>query len=138
MYFKGGFDESSSKINPPSGDFLFDKFYKSYDNNKKASLQFGENFIEMSKVNVSYNIKTKDLIIISKNELIPFMYEMKNILNSKNGIIHEFFIKSKKFQDKKIEMLIHKEYDKNFNENIKQSKIQLKNINIFNGKYRNK
>lgn len=135
VYFKGGFNEDDLYGVPASGDFLFNYFYKTYTNNKKAKSEFGNSMIEYSKVNVSYDIETKNLNINSINDLTNFKYEMNNILNSRKGVVYDFSLKSKLFKEHNIEFAIHKEYDSDYKENYKASKIITNNINLINGQY---
>ena len=134
VYFKGGFDEESIYLSPPSGDFLFNYFYKTYKNSK-AKAEFGHTMAKMSKVNVSYEIENKNLIIRSKNELQSFEYEMLNAINSSTGFIQEIKLKSKVIADKKIEFYFHKEYDVDFMDKSEANQIITNNINLLNGQF---
>jgi hypothetical protein len=91
--------------------------------------------IEYSKVNVSYDIESKNLTMESINELPNFKYEMKNVLNSKKGVTYDFALNSKLFKEHSIEFSIHKEYDSDYKENYKASKIVTNNINLINGQF---
>jgi hypothetical protein len=60
---------------------------------------------------------------------------MNNILNSRKGVVYDFSLKSKLFKEHNIEFAIHKEYDSDYKENYKASKIITNNINLINGQY---
>ena len=132
VYFKGGFNESDMNEYQPSGDFLFNKFYKVY--NTGNSSEFGQNFSELSKIDISYDYNSKNLIITSKNSNKDYLIHIKNVLNSSTGIIQEFEFDSK-LNIKRIGMKFHKEYDKNLNEKINAHIFEKYNINVFNGQY---
>lgn len=63
VFFKGGFPQSAFLANSPSGDFVFKRFFKSYVGNPKAKSVFGDSFTTEGKLNVNYDIDTKDFTI---------------------------------------------------------------------------
>lgn len=133
VWFKGGFNKDDIYAAPPSGDFLFDKFYKKYDTETKSFVaDFGQNYTELSKINISYDHNSKNLIITSNNSDRNYAASIKNVLNSSTGIIQEFEIASK-LDIKKIGMKYHKEFDKNLNENKNAYLFEKHNINVING-----
>jgi hypothetical protein len=133
VWFKGGFEPDDIHVSPPSGDFLFDKFYKKYDTETKSFIaDFGQNYTELSKINVSYDHNSKNLIITSNNSDKNYAVSIKNVLNSSTGIIQEFELASK-LNIKRIEMKYHKEFDKNLNENKNAYVFEKYNINVING-----
>ena len=120
VYFKGGFLKDNMFSYPPSGDFMFDTFYKTYNKEEQIiKSEFGQTFHNLSKINISYNINDKNLIITSKHMDNKYVANFKNVLNSSTGIIQEFHIESK-LNIKKIGLLYHKEYNKDFVENKKR------------------
>ena len=120
VYFKGGFLKDNMFAYPPSGDFMFDTFYKTYNKEEQIiKSEFGQTFHNLSKINISYNINDKNLIITSKHMDNKYVANFKNVLNSSTGIIQEFHIESK-LNIKKIGLLYHKEYNKDFVENKKR------------------
>lgn len=135
VWFKGGFNKDDMNKYPPSGDFLFNTFYKKYDNDMKTYIsEFGQSFSEMSKIEISYDPNSKNLIITSKNNSNNYFMYIKNILNSSAGIIQEFEFESK-LNIKKIGMKFHKEFDKNLNEKSNSYVFEKHNINVFNGQF---
>jgi hypothetical protein len=135
VFFKHGFEKGNMGIINPSGDFLFNYFYRPKVGEKYGVLEFGTTMIKMSKVNVDYDVETKTLNIDSDNNERFFKYRMKNTLNSKTGLIQEFELNSKTFKEYPIKFSVHKEYDVLCNELVEKSKIETTNINLFNGQF---
>lgn len=134
VYFKGGFSYDCLSGVPPSGDFMFNTFYKDYkvSDEKIKSSDFGQHFTNNSNLNISYDTTLKNLIITSKYSDEKYYANFKNILNSSNGIVQEFEIFTN-LKTSKIGMKLHKEYDKDLNEYSDRFKIEKFNVNIFNG-----
>ena len=118
VYFKGSFPESAFFEESPSGDFVFRQFFKSYVNNKKAGVVFGDTFNAKGDFNINYDIGTKDLVIWSNYEDDAVKLYGKVKYNSKNGHFQEVSIESKPINDslasKKIKYSLHKEFDAEF------------------------
>lgn len=126
VFYKGSFPASSFYKNPPSGDYMFRKFFSIQTNNygQIKEKEFGQSFIEKYKMKVEYDINTKNLLFWSKFETPECSYYLKSKFNSTSGSFQEAEIKSKSFThfDDYIAYSFHKEYDINLN-NITENNV---------------
>jgi len=122
VHFRGGWPEEYLSMDPPSGDYLFHKFAKSYIRNKgmadekHISAEFGEEFSYVFPFNINYDIISKNLTLSSfyKECISSLLYtadnnitnfsgniniNAKSIYNSENGIYQEFNLVSNSFND---------------------------------------
>lgn len=117
VYFKGSFPQSAMFAPSPSGDFMFNNFYKTYTDSKKAGAVFGDAYNLNGKLNADYNIKTHDFVLWTNYEDNSFKFYGKSKFNSKNGYFQEYSIESLPVQnvdpEKIIKYQIHKEFDSN-------------------------
>ena len=129
VYFKGSFPESSFFTANPSGDFVFQQFFKSYVDNRKAKAVFGDCYNLHPQMNLDYNILTKDLTLSAMHEDDTLMMRGFAKFNSKNGCVQEFEFKSKPVPnadpEKYVRFAFHREYDKEFN-HLKDKDIVIK------------
>ena len=118
VYFKGSYDEEDMHKNPPSGDFLMRRFFRSYMNNEKAAAVFGDTYNQESNLNLNYDLDTKNLTIWTKFVDAKMTMSGRAVYNSESGFMQEAGFSSIALPgttDDFIRYSFHKEYDVNFN-----------------------
>ena len=138
VYYKGGFPQECLKMNPPSGDYLFNKFCKTYIKNKGAaderiiSSEFGDSLKYMSPLNLNYNILTKNLILSTDYHDSRVNITASSIYNSQRGITQDFNLISNPFYGKVIKIHLGHSVDKEFKDLNDKIIKELKNVSLFN------
>ena len=126
VYFKGSFPQSAMYESIPSGDYVFQEFFKSYVGRKKAKAEFGDCYNLHPVLNVNYDIASKDLTLWSDYEDDKIKMQGRAKFNSKTGHLYEFLLQSKPVinadPDKYVKFAFHKEYDAEMN-HIKENDI---------------
>ena len=139
VYFKGGFAEDDIMAAPPSGDFLYKHFSKTYIKNKNTSSErlvsakFGDSFIDKMSMHLDYNIDSKNLTLSATFNDNNIDVKMLSVSNSEKGIHQQFYMDSiTKTKSKMIRFNFEREIDKNFDIVSSKSKTQTKNVILYN------
>ena len=105
VYYKGSYPLSAFYATPPSGDYLFKTFFTVQDNayGITKSKEFGSSFLGKGKIQINYDVASKDLTISCHQDEDGWSFYMKSSFNSSkdtgNGYFQEFSLKSKTFRD---------------------------------------
>ena len=138
VYYKGGFPEEYLKMNPPSGDYLLNKFCRTYIKNKGTadektlSSEFGQSIKYLMPMHLNYEILSKDLTLSTEYHDTRINVTASSIYNSQKGIVQDFELISNPFNRKIIKMHLGCAVDKNFKDLYDKSIKELKNISLFN------
>lgn len=118
IFFKGSYPQSAMYETPPSGDFLFNKYYKTYDVNEKIfKHEFGSEFLVRGKTKIDYDPVSKDLKLAFSYREDAFSASGMCIYNSddlkENGYVQEFMLRSKDINgtDDHIGLDLHYEFN---------------------------
>lgn len=139
VYFKGGFKEEDIMSNPPSGDFLYHHFAKTYVKNKNTlyekvvSAEFGDSFINEMKLNLNYNIESKNLTLSASFNDNNINVNALSVFNSEKGIYQRFKMDSiTTVKENVIRFNFERELNNTFELLSEKSKTQTKNVILYN------
>ena len=139
VYFKGGFAEEDILAFPPSGDFLYKHFSKTYIKNKNTSSEqlisakFGDSFLNNINMFLNYNIDSKNLTFSASFNDNNIKVKLLSVFNSEKGIYQQFYMDSvTNIKSKMIRFNFERELDNNFDLVKNKSKTQTKNVVLYN------